>query len=60
MKRPLSLLLVEDSEADADLVLAELRRSEFDPVLKRADTETELRVALATGRPVCDPFGHDR
>jgi PAS domain S-box-containing protein len=49
VKRPLSLLLVEDSEADADLVLAELRRSEFDPVLKRADTETELRVALATG-----------
>ena len=49
MKRPLSLLLVEDSEADAELVLAELRRSEFDPVLKRADTETELRVALATG-----------
>ena len=49
MTRPLSLLLVEDSEADAELLLAELRRREFDPVHRRADTETELREALATG-----------
>ena len=48
MTRPLRLLLVEDSEADAELLLAELRRSGFDTVLKRVDSDTELREALAS------------
>ena len=47
MTRTLRLLLVEDSEADAELLLAELRRSGFQTVLKRVDSETELREALA-------------
>jgi PAS domain S-box-containing protein len=45
--RALRLLLVEDSEADAELLLAELRRSGFHTVLKRVDSETELRESLA-------------
>jgi PAS domain S-box-containing protein len=49
VKRPLNLLLVEDSEADAELLLAELRRSDFDPAVKRVDTETQLSDALEAG-----------
>jgi diguanylate cyclase (GGDEF)-like protein len=46
--RPLSLLLVEDSEADAELLLVELRRSGFDPVFERVATEADLREVIAT------------
>ena len=45
---PLSLLLIEDSAMDAELVLAELHRSGFQISSQRVDTETELRTALAT------------
>ena len=57
MTCPLSLLLVEDSEADAELLLAELRRSGFDVVFERVAAEAELRAALASGAwqiVVCD------
>jgi PAS domain S-box-containing protein len=49
VKRTLSLLLVEDSEADGDLLLAELRRADFEVAAKRVDDETGLRAALAAG-----------
>jgi diguanylate cyclase (GGDEF)-like protein len=49
MRRPLSMLLVEDSEADAELLLFELRRAGFDTLFVRVATETELRAALASG-----------
>jgi diguanylate cyclase (GGDEF)-like protein len=49
VRSPLRLLLVEDSEADAELLLLELRRSGFDPVFERVDTAAGLRAALATG-----------
>ena len=57
MTRLLSVLLVEDSEADAELVLVELRRGGYDPVAKRVDNEAQLREALAEGVPeivLCD------
>jgi PAS domain S-box-containing protein len=46
VKRPLKLLLVEDSLADYELVLAELSRGGFDAKVERVDTEAELRNAL--------------
>jgi signal transduction histidine kinase/ActR/RegA family two-component response regulator len=49
MTRSLRLLLVEDSEADSELISAELRRSGFDAVVERVDSETGLRDALAMG-----------
>jgi PAS domain S-box-containing protein len=57
MKRRLSLLLVEDSPADAELVLVELERHGFDTTAERVDSETQLRSALSA-RPwdiiLCD------
>ena len=49
MDRPLSLLLVEDSEADVELVVAELRRHGYDLEFTRVDSEEGLREALAFG-----------
>jgi diguanylate cyclase (GGDEF)-like protein/PAS domain S-box-containing protein len=48
--RPLRLLLVEDSEDDAQLLLRVLRKGGFLPDCKRADTPEALRAALADGR----------
>jgi PAS domain S-box-containing protein len=47
VKRPLNLLLVEDSKSDAELTLDELRRYGFDINVEHADDETGLRQALA-------------
>jgi signal transduction histidine kinase/CheY-like chemotaxis protein len=44
--RPLRLLLVEDSEADAMLVRRELRRGGFELVYRQVQTEEALRDAL--------------
>jgi PAS domain S-box-containing protein len=46
VKRLLKLVLVEDSHADAELVLAELSHGGFETTLERVDTEAELRAAL--------------
>jgi diguanylate cyclase (GGDEF)-like protein len=46
MGRPLQLLLVEDSEDDALLVLSALRRAGFDPTWHRVETERGLVKAL--------------
>jgi signal transduction histidine kinase/FixJ family two-component response regulator len=45
--RPLRVLLVEDSPADAELVLAQLRRGGYAPAARRVETEASLRDALA-------------
>lgn len=54
---PLCVLMVEDSEPDARLLLRELKRGGFDPVHERVDTMDAVVAALAT-RPwdvvLCD------
>jgi signal transduction histidine kinase/DNA-binding response OmpR family regulator len=45
---PLRVLLIEDSQADAELVLADLRRGGFAPRAQRVETEASLRQALAS------------
>ena len=44
--QPIKVLIVEDSEEDADLVLLELRRGGFNPEYKRVDTPQALSEAL--------------
>ncbi|AFZ26732.1 PAS domain S-box [Cylindrospermum stagnale PCC 7417] len=46
MSQPLNVLIVEDSEADAMLVLRELHRGGFNPIWERVQTAQELSVAL--------------
>jgi DNA-binding NarL/FixJ family response regulator len=46
MKNPLRLLLVEDSEDDAALLLRELRRGGYQPVCERVETAAEMTKAL--------------
>ncbi|HEX7407660.1 MAG TPA: PAS domain S-box protein [Candidatus Binatia bacterium] len=43
---PLRVLLVEDSEADAELLLEELRRGGYEPTWERVDTAATLVAAL--------------
>ena len=45
-RTPLRLLLVEDSEDDAELVVNELRRGGYEPTWKRVDTGAALAEAL--------------
>jgi PAS domain S-box-containing protein len=49
MKKPLRILIVEDNPDDADMILAELRRSGFDPDWHRVETEEEYLNKLAPG-----------
>jgi DNA-binding NtrC family response regulator len=42
----LRVLMLDDQEADAELVLLELRRCGFDPAWKRVETETDYLEAL--------------
>ena len=44
--RPLRVLLVEDSAADAELMLRALKASGFDPVHERVETAAALRAAF--------------
>jgi len=46
MGKPLRLLMVEDSENDAELITRELRRAGFDPVHERVDDRADLGMAL--------------
>ena len=46
MSRPLRVLIVEDSEDDALIVLRELRRSDFDATFVRVETPAALAAAL--------------
>src|SRR5437667_6712742 len=47
MHAPLRVLIVEDSEDDALLLVRELRRGGFEPAFERVDTPDALRAALA-------------
>jgi signal transduction histidine kinase len=44
---PLRALIVEDSAADAEMILRELRRGGFAPAYERVETADALRAALA-------------
>ncbi len=46
MSIPLRLLLVEDSESDALLVVRQLRAAGYDPQYERVDTEAAMAAAL--------------
>lgn len=46
MARKIEVLIVEDSEDDAELSRLELRRAGFDPKILRVDTSESLRSAL--------------
>ena len=47
MSKPLRLLIVEDSEADAALIVRAVREGGYDPVYQRVETAEALRKALA-------------
>ena len=49
MSRLLRVLLVEDSERDAALLLLYLRRSAYQPVIERVETADEMQARLETG-----------
>ncbi|MBI4267838.1 MAG: hybrid sensor histidine kinase/response regulator, partial [Chloroflexi bacterium] len=46
MVKPLRVLIVEDSEADASLLLRELRKAEYSLVHRRVETAEEMASAL--------------
>ena len=46
---PIRLLLLEDSESDAALILTQLRRGGFDPSYKRIEKREEFREELKVG-----------
>jgi len=46
MPTPLRVLIVEDSESDVDLILLQLRRSNYEPTHKRVDSEAAMAAAL--------------
>ncbi len=46
MNQPLRILLIEDSEEDAELLLAEIRHGGFDPIHRRAETAAATLDAL--------------
>uniref|UniRef100_A0A832M288 Response regulator n=1 Tax=Oscillatoriales cyanobacterium SpSt-402 TaxID=2282168 RepID=A0A832M288_9CYAN len=50
MSDPLTVLMVEDSEDDALLVLRELRRGGFEVTWERVQTANALRTALVNRR----------
>ncbi len=47
--QPLRILIAEDSPADAELILRELRRSGFEPEWERVDTESDYLERLHSG-----------
>jgi diguanylate cyclase (GGDEF)-like protein len=46
MRKPLRVLVIEDSEDDAELLLAELRRSGYEPTYERVETADSMKAAL--------------
>ena len=46
IKKPLRILLVEDSEEDAALILEELQRSGYDLTYERVQTEETMDTAM--------------
>jgi light-regulated signal transduction histidine kinase (bacteriophytochrome) len=50
MNKPIGVLIVEDSEDDALLLLRELRRGGYEPVCERVETHEAMKAALENGR----------
>jgi signal transduction histidine kinase/DNA-binding response OmpR family regulator len=48
MTKPLRVLVIEDSEDDAELLLAELRLGGYEPVCERVETAASMKAALDT------------
>jgi sigma-B regulation protein RsbU (phosphoserine phosphatase) len=48
-KTPIRVLVVEDSEFDARILINTLRQSGYDPMFKRVDTAKSMSEALASG-----------
>ncbi|HEY3057264.1 MAG TPA: response regulator [Thermoanaerobaculia bacterium] len=48
MAKTLRILLVEDSERDAALILLYLRRGGYEPTLQRVETRFEMKAKLET------------
>lgn len=46
MSTPLRVLIVEDNEDDAELLLRALQRGGFDPIFRRVETPEDMRAAL--------------
>ncbi|MBI5248940.1 MAG: sigma 54-interacting transcriptional regulator [Desulfomonile tiedjei] len=46
MKSSLRVLMIEDSQADATLLIRELRRGGYQPIFHRVETREELRLAI--------------
>ena len=46
MTKPLKVLIVEDDERDAAMLMRELRRGGYDPTAERVDTEEAMNAAL--------------
>ena len=46
MTRPLRVLILEDNENDAELLLRELRRQNYEPVYHRVESEAAMNEAL--------------
>jgi PAS domain S-box-containing protein len=44
--KQLSILIVEDSESDADLIIRELRRGGYEPTFERVETRDDMALAL--------------
>jgi PAS domain S-box-containing protein len=63
---PLQVLIVEDSDRDAAVLVAELRRADFDPASERVWTEAAYRAALNPQLDIvlvdaqASPFGPSR
>jgi CheY-like chemotaxis protein len=49
MPTPLKILLVEDSERDAALMVLYLKRGGYEPTLHRVETEAEMKTQLESG-----------
>ncbi len=47
MTKPLRILIIEDSEDDALLLVRGLRQGGYDPTFERVDTPAAMRAALA-------------
>lgn len=56
VRKPLRLLLVEDSENDAMLLLRELRRGGYEPVCERVDTSEDMEAALREADSQEEPY----
>ena len=47
---PLRVLIIEDSEEDADLIVLELKRGGYEPVYRRVDSAETMTAALEEGQ----------